>query len=41
MVSSINEMAHVMGMKTIAEYVENEEIIKCIKEIGIDYMQGF
>lgn len=41
MVSSINEMAHVMGMKTIAEYVESEEIYNCLKDIGIDYLQGF
>jgi diguanylate cyclase (GGDEF)-like protein/PAS domain S-box-containing protein len=40
MESSINEMAHVMGMKTIAEYVESEEIFNCLKDIGIDYLQG-
>ncbi len=41
MVSSINDIAHSMGMKTIGEYVENEEIYNCLKEIGIDYAQGY
>ena len=29
------------GKKTVAEYVENEEILKRLKEIGLDYAQGF
>ncbi|SFR63676.1 EAL domain-containing protein [Anaeromicropila populeti] len=41
MVSSINEIAHLMGKKTIAEYVENDEIFSCLKEIGVDFGQGF
>lgn len=41
LVSSINEIAHLMGMKTIAEYVENEDIFNCLREIGVDYAQGF
>jgi len=32
---------NVDGIKTTAEYVENKEILKCIKEIGIDYAQGY
>jgi EAL domain-containing protein (putative c-di-GMP-specific phosphodiesterase class I) len=40
-VRSINEIGHYMGKKTIAEYVESEEILKLLKEIGVDYAQGF
>jgi EAL domain-containing protein (putative c-di-GMP-specific phosphodiesterase class I) len=28
-------------MKTIAEFVENEEIFKIVKDLGIDYSQGY
>ncbi len=41
MVKSINEIGHVMGKKTIAEFVENKMILNKIKELGIDYAQGF
>lgn len=41
LVESINKIAHVMGIKTIAEYVENEAIAKEIKKLGLDYAQGF
>jgi EAL domain-containing protein (putative c-di-GMP-specific phosphodiesterase class I) len=30
-----------MEIKTIAEYVENEDILNIIKQIGIDYGQGY
>lgn len=41
MVSAIHQMSHVMGIKTVAEYVANEKVLAKIKEIGIDYAQGF
>lgn len=41
MVKSINEIGQVMGMETIAEFVESEEIKTMLKEIGVDYAQGF
>ncbi len=41
MVKAINEMGHVLGKQTIAEYVENEEILTILKDIGVDYAQGF
>ncbi len=41
MVKSINEISHFLGKKTIAEYVENEEILTLLREIGIDYAQGW
>lgn len=41
MVKSINEISHTMGMKTICEYVENIEIENVLKELGVDYAQGY
>ncbi len=41
LVRSINEMGKVMGKKTIAEFVETQEIFEKIIELGIDYAQGF
>lgn len=40
-VKSINEIGHFMGKKTIAEYVEDDEILEILKEIGVDFAQGF
>jgi diguanylate cyclase (GGDEF)-like protein/PAS domain S-box-containing protein len=41
MVRSINEIAHVMNKKTIAEFVEDIEIKDKLRELGVDYVQGF
>ena len=41
MVSAINEVGHVMGIKTIAEYVETPEVLAVVKAIGIDFAQGY
>ncbi|MBI1425347.1 MAG: EAL domain-containing protein [Gammaproteobacteria bacterium] len=41
LVSSVNQIGHVVGMKTIAEFVENSKIEKRLREIGIDYAQGY
>jgi diguanylate cyclase (GGDEF)-like protein/PAS domain S-box-containing protein len=41
MVESINSMAHLLGIKTIAESVEGESSIEKLKLIGIDYAQGY
>jgi diguanylate cyclase (GGDEF)-like protein/PAS domain S-box-containing protein len=41
MVKSINEVGQVMGIKTIAEYAASEDIITCLKEIGVDHAQGY
>lgn len=40
MVNSINNIGHVMGMKTIAEFVQEEKIATKLIEMGIDYLQG-
>ncbi len=41
MLEAINQVGHVMGLKTIAEYVENQTILKKVRELGIDYVQGY
>ncbi len=41
MVESINNVGHVMGLHTIAEFAENDDIINMLKEIGVDYAQGY
>ncbi|MEM9171415.1 MAG: EAL domain-containing protein [Pseudomonadota bacterium] len=40
-VQSIIDIAHSLGLKAVAEYVENEEILAVIREMGVDYIQGF
>jgi diguanylate cyclase (GGDEF)-like protein/PAS domain S-box-containing protein len=40
-VTSINEVAHLMGIKTIAEFVETDQILEHIARISIDYAQGY
>ena len=40
-VSSIVELAKKAGIKTVAEFVSNEEIYRKVLEMGIDYSQGF
>jgi len=41
LVRSINEIGHVMGKRTIAEFVESSEILAALGEIGVDYAQGY
>jgi len=41
MVKSINEMAHLLGKQTIAEYVENAAVKEKLEQMGVDYVQGF
>lgn len=41
LVRSINEMGHLMGKRTIAEYVENDRIRECLRGIGVDFVQGY
>jgi diguanylate cyclase (GGDEF)-like protein/PAS domain S-box-containing protein len=39
-VQSINDIAHSLGKKTVAEYVENASILQFLFESGVDYVQG-
>jgi diguanylate cyclase (GGDEF)-like protein/PAS domain S-box-containing protein len=41
MVRSINEIGHLTGKQTIAEFAENGEIITMLRGIGVDYAQGY
>ena len=40
-VKAIVDVAKGMGIKTVAEFVENKETIKLLKEFGVDYAQGY
>lgn len=41
MVESINQIGHVMNIKTIAEFVENDDIKQRLTELGVDFAQGY
>ena len=41
MVAAIHQVGHTMGIYTIAEHVEHEDIIGQLKEMGVDYAQGY
>lgn len=41
MVKSMNEIARAMGKQTVAEFVENEDVLRMLGEIGVDYAQGY
>ena len=40
-VKSITEIGHFMGKEIIAEFVENEDILQMLRDIGVDYAQGY
>ena len=41
MVNAIFQLGKVMGIETIAEFVENDATLQLLAEIGVDYAQGF
>jgi len=41
MVKSINEIGHIMGKITIAEYVEDQQTVDLLRHVGVDYAQGY
>ncbi|MGH9360562.1 MAG: EAL domain-containing protein, partial [Thermoanaerobaculia bacterium] len=41
LVESINQIGHVIGVQTIAEWVENRATLDVLKKIGVDYAQGY
>ncbi|MDW3688831.1 EAL domain-containing protein [Cupriavidus sp. CV2] len=41
MVEAIQRIGHAMGKQTIAEYVENEALLARLRELGVDYAQGY
>lgn len=38
---SIIDIAHALDIKTIAEFVENDDILEVVRDLGTDYAQGF
>ena len=40
-VKSVNDISHALGLETIAEYVENNEICQTLIELGVNYLQGY
>jgi diguanylate cyclase (GGDEF)-like protein/PAS domain S-box-containing protein len=40
MVNAINQLGVVIGIETIAEFVENDDIMRKLADIGVDYAQG-
>jgi diguanylate cyclase (GGDEF)-like protein len=41
MVISMNDIAHFLGQKTVAEYVETADSLKLLAECGVDFVQGY
>jgi len=39
-VGSVNNLAHAVGLKTIAEYVDQRGLLERLSELGVDYVQG-
>ena len=40
-VKAINEIGHALGIRTIAEYVEGSETLQALRNLGVDYGQGY
>jgi|GEM_PF-3531280 len=41
MVAAINEIGHLMGIRTVAEFVTRETVFQTLQEVGVDYAQGY
>jgi EAL domain-containing protein (putative c-di-GMP-specific phosphodiesterase class I) len=41
MVASIHQIVRVMGLRTVAERVESDDVLAVLREIGVDYAQGY
>ncbi len=41
MVAAINQIGHTVGAKTIAEFVEDDAALQALREMGVDYAQGY
>ena len=41
MVAAINQVGHVMGIQTVAEFVDSNDIKEKLRMIGVDYVQGY
>jgi diguanylate cyclase (GGDEF)-like protein len=41
LVESINQIGHVLGLQTIADWVENRQTLEALRDLGVDYAQGY
>jgi Amt family ammonium transporter len=41
MVASINQIGHVLGIRTVAEYVEDAQSLEILRSLGVDFAQGY
>lgn len=41
MVSAIQQLGKVLGTRTIAEFARNDQILRMLRELGVDYAQGY
>lgn len=41
MVDAINRVGHIIGIQTIAEFVDNDKVLEQLRAIGVDYAQGY
>ena len=41
MVQSINSLGHELGLKTIAEFAQSQEIVRILANLGVDFAQGY
>ena len=41
MVAAINQIGHTVGAKTIAEFVEDDAALNCLREMKVDFAQGY
>ncbi|MBS0309353.1 MAG: EAL domain-containing protein [Proteobacteria bacterium] len=41
MVEAINKISHAMGLQTIAEFVESEDVLAELRKLGVEYAQGY
>ncbi|HXT21661.1 MAG TPA: EAL domain-containing protein, partial [Thermoanaerobaculia bacterium] len=41
MVRAINQVSHLMGIRTIAEWIEDEPTAELLRQIGVDFGQGY
>jgi EAL domain-containing protein (putative c-di-GMP-specific phosphodiesterase class I) len=37
----MNDIGHSLGLRTVAEYVESPMLLEALREIGVDYAQGY
>lgn len=40
-VEAINHLGHAVGIRTVAKFVETDELLRRLREIGVDYVQGY